>query len=134
MNCNLDSSGGMVYPCKFKSDYRSSDRKNYFWHAIQNVRQALSALPDILSPCQTLFPVNDWQISMVIVVFLVAHLCVLNPAGQNVRLGLSSLPDITRSLPDMSGIISCLAYFATTAEVDHTWSLHLAWQCSNISV
>ena len=31
-------------------------------------------------------------------------LCVLNPAGQNVRQSLSSLPDISRSLPDMSGI------------------------------
>ncbi len=30
--------------------------------------------------------------------------CVLNPAGQNVQQGLSSLPDISRSLPDMSGI------------------------------
>ncbi len=31
-------------------------------------------------------------------------LCVLSPAGQNVRQGLGSLPDISRSLPDMSGI------------------------------
>ncbi len=29
---------------------------------------------------------------------------VSKPAGQNVRQGLSSLPDISRSLPDMSGI------------------------------
>ncbi len=33
-------------------------------------------------------------------------LCVLNPAGQNVRQGLSSLPQISRSLPDMSGMSS----------------------------
>ncbi len=31
-------------------------------------------------------------------------LCVLNSAGQNVRQGLSSLPDISISLPDMSGM------------------------------
>ena len=31
-------------------------------------------------------------------------LCVLNSAGQNVQHGLSSLPDISRSLLDMSGI------------------------------
>ncbi len=31
-------------------------------------------------------------------------LCVLNPVGQNVRQGMSSLLDISRSLPDMSGI------------------------------
>ncbi len=31
-------------------------------------------------------------------------LCGLNTAGQNVRQGLSSLPDISRSLPDMSGM------------------------------
>ena len=29
---------------------------------------------------------------------------VLNPAGQNVRQCLGPLPDITRTLPDMSGI------------------------------
>ncbi len=31
-------------------------------------------------------------------------LCVLYPAGQNVRQDLSSLPDISKSLPDMSSI------------------------------
>ncbi len=30
--------------------------------------------------------------------------CVLNSAGQHVRQVLSSLPDISTSLPDMSGI------------------------------
>ncbi len=38
----------------------SSDRENYFWRAGQNVLQAFSALPDILSPCQTFFPVDGW--------------------------------------------------------------------------
>ncbi len=51
----------------------------------QNVRQAFSALPDILSPCQTFYVV--WPIN---------H-CLT-------RKGLSSLPDIRRSLPYMSGI------------------------------
>ena len=31
-------------------------------------------------------------------------LCVLKPAGQNAHQGLSSLSDISRSLPDMSGM------------------------------
>ena len=31
-------------------------------------------------------------------------LCVLNSAGQNVQQCLSSLPDISRTLPDMSGM------------------------------
>ncbi len=42
------------------------------------------------SPCQTFFAVNNRQI--------------LNPAGQNVRQGESPLPDISRTLPDMSGM------------------------------
>ncbi len=54
-----------------------SDRENSFGHAGQNVRQAFSALPDILSRCQTFFPVDDWQISLVILVFLVANfMCI----------------------------------------------------------
>ena len=51
-----------------------SDRENYFVHF---VRQALSALPDILRHCQTFFPVDDWQIPVVILVFLVGHfMCI----------------------------------------------------------
>ena len=52
-----------------------SDRKNYFWHARRN----FNALPDILSPCQTFFPVDDWQISMVILVFLAGHFMWVEP-------------------------------------------------------
>ena len=52
---------------------RRSDRENYFKRARQNVRQAFSALPDILNRCQTFFPVDDWQILLVILVFLVEH-------------------------------------------------------------
>ena len=52
---------------------RISDRENYFWCAGQNVQQAFSALPDILSPCQRFFPVDDWHISVAILVFLVGH-------------------------------------------------------------
>ena len=56
---------------------QSSDRENYFRCAGQNVPQAFSALPDILSRCQTFFPVDDWQISLVIFVFLVRHfMCI----------------------------------------------------------
>ena len=60
-------------PCKH------SDRENYFWHAGQNVRQAGIALPDILSPCQTIFTVDDWQISMVILVFHVGYCLCIEP-------------------------------------------------------
>ncbi len=56
-----------------------SGRENYFWRPGQNVRQAISALPDILSPCQTFFPVDDWQISVAILVFLVGHLMCIEP-------------------------------------------------------
>ncbi len=48
-----------------------SDRENYFRHAGQNFQQAFSALLDILNHCQTFFPVDDWQISVVILVFLI---------------------------------------------------------------
>ncbi len=51
--------------------------ENYFWHAGQNVQLAFLVLPDIMSPCQTFFPVDDWQILMVILVFLVGHfMCI----------------------------------------------------------
>ncbi len=56
-----------------------SDRENYFWCVGQNVRQAFSAQPDILSPCQTLSPVDDWQISMVILVVLIRHFMCIEP-------------------------------------------------------
>ena len=95
-----------VCPCSYASP---SDRENYFCRTGQNVRQASSAVPDILSSCQTFSPANDGQISVVILVSLsdiFMILCVFNPAGQNVRQGLSSLPDISRSLPDMSGMSS----------------------------
>ncbi len=57
----------------------NSDRKNYFWHARQNVRQDFSTLLDILSPCQTFFPVDDWQILVAILVFLVGHFMCIEP-------------------------------------------------------
>ncbi len=54
-----------------------SDCENYFGCAGQNVWQAFNALPDILSCCQTFFLVDGWQISLVILVFLVGHfMCV----------------------------------------------------------
>ncbi len=88
----------------YNNIYRNSDRENYVWRAGQYVRQAFNVLPDILSLCQTFFPVDNWQISVVILVFLSEILFCLNPAGQNVRQGMSSLPDISISLPDMSGM------------------------------
>ena len=55
----------------------TSVRENYFRRAGQNVRQAFSALSDILSRCQTFFSVDDWQISLVSLVFLVGHfMCI----------------------------------------------------------
>ncbi len=58
----------------------SCDRENYFGRARQNVRQAFNALPDILSLCQTYFPVDNWQISVVILVFLVEHFMCVEPS------------------------------------------------------
>ncbi len=55
------------------------DRENYFWHARQNVRQAFSTLSDILSPCQTFSPVDDWCTSVVILMFLVGHSMCIEP-------------------------------------------------------
>ncbi len=95
---------------------------------IQNVRQAISALSVILSPCQTFFQVDDWQISVAILVFIVGYslsLWLLNAAGQNVRQGLSSLPDISRSLPDMSGIFRdhCLQLIQQCEVTKHSTSM-----------
>ncbi len=55
------------------------DRENYFGRDGQNVRQDFNDLPDILSPCQTYFPVDNWQISLVILVFLVGHFMCVEP-------------------------------------------------------
>ncbi len=52
-------------------------------------------------------------------------LFVLNSAGQNFRHGLSSLPDISRSLPDMSGMLGIFrdhGSFALSADSD--WPTH----------
>ncbi len=37
------------------------------------------ALPDILRPCQTFFPVDDWRILVVVLVFLVGHFMCIDP-------------------------------------------------------
>ncbi len=47
--------------------------------------------------------VDDLQICPVILVSLAGHVQVLNPVGQNVRQCQNPLPDISRSLPAMSG-------------------------------
>ena len=83
-----------------------SDRENCFWRAGQIVRQAFGALPDILSPCQTFSQLRTSKYQWSFLFYLSDILSVLNPVGQNVRQGLSSLPDISRSLPDMSGMSS----------------------------
>ncbi len=44
----------------------------------QNVGEAINALPDILSPSHTFFPV-DWEILVVILVFLVGHFMLVEP-------------------------------------------------------
>ncbi len=51
-----------------------SDYENYFWCARQNVQQAFNVLLDILSPSQTFFSVDDWQISVVFLFYLVTTL------------------------------------------------------------
>ena len=61
-----------------------------------------------LEPLSDIFSIDDWQISVVILVFLVDILCVLNPAG---RQGLSSLSDISRDLWDMSGMSSIFRHY-----------------------
>ncbi len=66
-----DGDGGEPYSC--------SDRENYFWRAGQNVRQALNALPDILSPGRTFSLVDDWQISVVIFVVIDGHFMCIEP-------------------------------------------------------
>ncbi len=76
--------------------------QNYFWCAEQNVRQAFSAPPYILSPCQDIFS-SGWLAN------ISGHswscfpcqdiLCTLNPTRQNIRQGQSSLlrmPNISR--------------------------------------
>ena len=55
-----------------------SDRENYFGRAGQN-RQPFSGLPNILSPCQTFLPVDFGQISINILIFLVAHFMFSEP-------------------------------------------------------
>ncbi len=70
--------------------FMSSPRENYLRSAGQNVRQVFNALPDILIPCQTFISIDNRQI--------------LNPAGHFVRQGQSPLPDISKTLPDMSGM------------------------------
>ncbi len=42
----------------------------------KNVRQAFSTLPDILSPYQTFFPLDDCQLSVVLVFHVMYFTCV----------------------------------------------------------
>ncbi len=100
-----------------------SDRENYFWSAGQNVRQAFSNLPDILRPCQTFFPVDDWQISEVNLVFLVGHfLCIKPcwtkcPARSGISAGQKSARHFqlfSRSLPFLAFVTSLVGIWGTT--------------------
>ena len=97
----------------------NSLRENYLWGAGQNVRQALSALPDILIPWQTFFQWMTGKYQWPFLFSLSDIFCVLDPAGQNVRQCLSSLPDISkrhvrhisRSLPKWGGVAKSHAVF-----------------------
>ena len=106
--------------CKKAGFAKHSDRENYFWHAGQYVRQAFSALPDILDPCQTFSQLmtGNYQWSFLFSLSDILH--GLNPAGQNVRQCLSSLPVISRSLPDMSGIFR--DHWKQKLASAHVWS------------
>ncbi len=99
----LFSSSQHLFLVTFNSgDYRNallgpSDCEKYFWRAGKYVRQGAKGLLDILNPCQTFFPVDDWQILVVILVFLVGHFMCIEPCWKNVWQFLSSLPDTSRS-------------------------------------
>ncbi len=43
------------------------------------IAKIILSMPDILSSCQTFFPADDWQISVVILVFLVEHFMCIQP-------------------------------------------------------
>ncbi len=70
-----------------------SDREKYLGRAGQNVRQVISALPDIFSLCQPFSPVDDGHISLFILVLLVGHFMCIElcrtkcPAGSELSAG-----------------------------------------------
>ncbi len=84
----------------FWKDSKTSPRKNYFRSAGHFVRQAFNALPDILNPCQTFFSVDDRGILF----SLAGHFPCIEPCRTKCPAMLETLLDISRSLPDMSGM------------------------------
>ncbi len=117
--CSVDVAQWILFKCSagFACGI-SSDCENYFWCAGQNVRQAFSTLPDILRACQTFFPVDDCQISVAILVFLLGYfrcieLCWTKcPARSDLSVGhhlksaghVRHVRHISRSLLMISGV------------------------------
>ncbi len=74
------------------------------------IAKIISGVPDNWAPVRHFFQADDWQIPVVILVFLVGGFMYFNPAG------LSSQPDLGRSLP---------TYFAITSILNNILSLSL---------
>ncbi len=85
--------------------------------------------------CQTQYAYKDTKLDscwlQVCSFPLLGILYVLNPAGQNIQQGLSPLLDISRSLPDMSGIfrVHChIFWHATINNLSHDWYMYMFYE------
>ncbi len=97
-----------------------SNCENYFRFIRQNVWQAFNALPDILIPCLTFFTVYH---RTAILVCLAGNFPRIEPCQTNCPQCWRPLPDISRSLPDMSDI-----HFISRGllhDFNDNWYLHI---------